>query len=54
MNRRDFIKTALISSAGIGVMLEAVPSCARGVSRPRFSPAGMGSGVTRVHPRGLF
>ena len=37
MDRRDFIKTALISSAGIGVMLKGVPSCARGIPASAFS-----------------
>lgn len=36
MDRRDFIKAALISSAGIGVMLQGVPSCARGIPASAF------------------
>ncbi|MBN2569078.1 MAG: L-serine ammonia-lyase [Deltaproteobacteria bacterium] len=37
MDRRDFIKTALISSAGIGVILKGVPSCARGIPASAFT-----------------
>jgi L-serine dehydratase len=37
MNRRDFIKAALVSSAGIGVMLKTVPSCARGIPASVFT-----------------
>ncbi len=36
MNRRDFIKAALVSSAGMGVILKAVPSCARGIPASAF------------------
>ena len=36
MDRRDFIKAALISSAGIGVMAQGVPSCARGIPASAF------------------
>lgn len=37
MNRRDFIKTALISSAGVGAMLKGIPSCARGIPASAFT-----------------
>ena len=37
MDRRDFIKVALISSAGVGVMLRGVPSCARGIPASALS-----------------
>ena len=37
MNRRDFIKAALISSADMGIMLKTVPSCARGISASAFT-----------------
>ncbi len=37
MKRRDFIKTALVSSAGIGVMLKGIPSCARGIPASAFT-----------------
>ena len=53
MNRRDFIKAALISSAGMGVMLKAAPSCARGISASAFT----GRAGVRCYqgpPRGLF
>jgi L-serine dehydratase len=37
MDRRDFLKAALISSAGIGVMLKTVPSGARGIPASAFT-----------------
>ena len=53
MNRRDFIKTALISSAGIGVMLDAVPSCARGISASVFTGRD-GVRCYKGAPKGVF
>ena len=37
MDRRDFLKAALVSSAGIGVMMKTVPSCGRGISATAFT-----------------
>ena len=53
MNRRDFIKAALISSAGIGVMLEAAPSCARGISASVFTGR-EGVRCYKGPPKGVF